>query len=64
MEVDLGGTNRAENRFSHTRWPEFIAPGRDEWQSGKVTWQSTLAPENNLPEAPSYLAGGYHSMDE
>ena len=22
--------------------PEFIAPGRDEWQGGQVTWQSTV----------------------
>ena len=39
----LDCTNRAENQFSRIRLPEFIAPGRDEWRSGRITWQSTQA---------------------
>ena len=43
VKVALSCTKTAENRFSRTRLPEFIALGRDIWRSGWVTRQSTLS---------------------
>ncbi len=45
MNVALSGANRAQNRSSQTRSPDFIAASRDVWRSGWGTWQCAVRME-------------------